>query len=134
MQTEVDILKTLINEKNVSKATLAALLFPNNGCKRQAIERILTGAGKLTFEQVGTLATFAGMSVNDIATGEGWKAKLDEVGYITFNKPPFSACYCAHTGITIVTDGQQFHAETITPHTDTLSGYLAKLEKLILQK
>lgn len=131
MQTVIDILKTLIDEKNVSKATIAASLFPENNYPRQAFERVLSGEGKLTFEQIGILSKLANLPITAISTGEGWKAQTEKVGFIHFSKPPFMACLNTSTGLTTVTNGFKFVDEVLTLKSATLSEYIASIENVI---
>lgn len=134
MQTVIAVIKTLLDEKHISKAAVAASIFPANSCKRQALERILAGEGKLSFEQAGRLAKLAGLSLDEIANGEGWKARLNEIGFVSFSKPPYSACLCTSTGLTVITEGFDLIGEALTMKSATLSEYIATIEKVILKQ
>lgn len=131
MQNVNEILNFLIEQKSVSTATLAGTLFGNNGHPRQALERVLKGQGRLTFEQVVKLASFAGISVDSIATGECWKSDTSDLEFIKIKKGEYLAAYCKKTGVTVLTKKDQEICTLYTSEACTLKALLEAIENEI---
>lgn len=131
MRNVIEILNFLINQKGVSTNTLSGALFGDNDRPRQALERVLKGQGRLSFDRVVKLASFAGISVDSIATGEGWKSDTADLEFIKIKKGEYLAAYCKKTGVTVLTKKEQEICTLYTPEACTLKALLEAIENEI---
>ena len=126
-------LKLIIESCDLHKKTVAELLFPSNKFPELALNRVISGESELDAGQISKLALYSGLSISQLFTGDGWKAKTVK-GINTFTNGEFSAELDRETWTTkIFHKKSMFHESVLHSGSTPLSEYLANLDILILK-
>ena len=89
----IDIDK-IVEKSGLKKSFIAQELFPENGKKNEALQRVALGKGQLYAEQIVRLSEITGIVISDLFEGnpETWKMQTKE-HICTFIRDTFRAEY-----------------------------------------
>lgn len=128
-------LEGIITSRKLDKNDLAKQLFPNHGYPGHALTSVLKGKLLLNSAQISKLATFTGMSVDQIFSEAGWSTKYTvnaNETELTINRGSFKAVLDLHSYTTRVYDSESmFHEIVLTNGSMTLTEFIVKINSII---
>jgi hypothetical protein len=124
-------LKELIDKQGLDTKELAEQLFPQNKYPRLALNRVLAGGAVLDANQISKLSLLTGIPINELYSGENWKAQSTK-GIHVFTNEAFRAELNTETWVTKIFHKESlFHESIIHTGTMKLSEYFEQLNKII---
>ena len=126
-------LKAIMGTYDISSKTLAAELFPGNKYPSIALTRVINGETQLNADQVAKLSAMTGVPIENLYSGEKWKAGRSKEGILTFENEDYKAELDQQSWITkIYHKDSLFFDEVIHNGSIPLSEFLNQLDNLIL--
>lgn len=118
----------------LSTDNVAKLLFPSAKYPKMALARILKGEADLDLNQLYSLASYLGITVQDLLTVDSWKS-ISEDGHLVFVKDQYKAKVNYNGAFLTLYEGDSVIAqEAGNISTMTISDFINHINKLITIK
>jgi len=128
-------LKKLIEDRDLDRAQLAKVLFPDNLHPSVALTRCLSESTALKEEQIFRLSMFTNLSIDALYEESiQWKNRA-QGGLVRFTRDEYTAVFSPETGITKIYHLESLMAtHTISRGLTPLSEYLEEINNVIINK
>lgn len=127
-------IKKILEDRGVSKAQIAALVFPTVKFPQRAFSRVLTGKTELTASQAATIAEFLGVRIEDLYEPDRWlwnNSKDSEIIFLYGNN--FRAEVNTQTWNTrLYYKDELIREEVVCDGQIPVGEYLDKLKKIVI--